>query len=283
MFTEVPFFPSNSGPRRRLPGPGGMLELPFLPCPGCLSSWSHLHAQVRAALWVLQEDILIPFSNHRIWSDFLKHLLMLGFRIFLGIQFTLPAWAGSEVLSLCSLPPSGLLESRAWLQCWDTLPMGSAEIQEFSLSSTELLLTVWQASRRWVPHCIFGSTEAPRNAVGQLLLDYRGRPSGLMGGLGDQSPPECLPSVALLVQSWSWQCSPQKIWRTSLHKSFSLFSLLTQISFGPEISCPLCLFKSPGVCVGPTCPLQFSTGSGSTLDPLMSCCKQGTIALSFHH
>ena len=85
---------------------------------------------------------------------------VLGFGIFLCIQFPLPAWAGSEVLFLCSLP-SSVLESRAWLQCWDTLPKRSAEIQEFFSSSTDL----WY----WIPHCIFGSTEAPRNVVRATL------------------------------------------------------------------------------------------------------------------
>ena len=162
--------------------------------------------------------------------------------------------------------------------------MGSAEIQELS-SSTELLLAIWHALRHWIPHCIFGSVESPRTAVGQLFLDYRGRPSGLprddswWEALGT-SP---LQSVSLLWLSWSSPGTDNVLLRRyGEHLSTSLFSLLTQISFCPEISCPLCLFKNPGVCVGPPCSLQFSTDSGSTLYPLMSCCKQGTIALSFH-
>ena len=172
------------------------------------------------------------------------------------------------------------------LQFWNLEPGYSVGTpfqsdQQKSRNSSQVLLTCGTE----FPTAFLDQLRHPEMLLGQLFLDYRGRPSGLprddswWEALGT-SP---LQSVSLLWPSWSSPGADNVLLRRyGEHLSTSLFSLLTQISFCPEISCPLCLFKSPGVCVGPPCLLQFSTDSGSTLDPLMSCCKQGTIALSFH-
>ena len=58
--------------------------------------------------------------------------------------------------------------------------------------------------------------------------------------------------------------------------------LLSQLRSLLALKClALCaFFKRPGVWVGGPCPLQCSTGSGPTLDPLPSCCKQGAVSFS---